>query len=132
MISRAEIAFADEQRRDENARRGNFRQNFFDLRFLFPERLADFGKNFPAAQFRRVLEDRRGGMFVQRRAVAEHHQRGIGKIFAFARGKVGADRAPTASRRPPDDFLLKPFAGFWRLKFKLSERNQAKLIRPLK
>ncbi len=56
-------------------------QDLFDLRLLFPERLADFGENVPAAQFRRVLVNRRGGIFVLRRAVAEHHQRGIGEIF---------------------------------------------------
>ena len=56
-------------------------QDFFDLRFLFPERLADVGENFPAAQFRRVLVHRRGGIGVLLRAMAQHHQRGVGKVF---------------------------------------------------
>ncbi len=42
----------------------SFRQHVFDLRFLFPKRLAHFAENFPAAQFRRVLENRRGGIVV--------------------------------------------------------------------
>jgi hypothetical protein len=59
----------------------NLRQNLFDLRFLFPECLADGGENFPAAQFRRVLVNRRGGTVILHRAVAEHHQCGLGEIF---------------------------------------------------
>ena len=78
----AEIAFADKQRRDENSWRGNFRQNFFDLRFLFPERLAHLREEAPAAQFRRVPENRRGGSGVQIRAVAHHHECGVGEIIA--------------------------------------------------
>ena len=77
----AEVTFADEQRHDEYARCGNLRQNLFDLRLLFPERLADFGENFPSAQFRRVLVNRRGGIVILRRAVAQHHQCGLGEIF---------------------------------------------------
>ena len=88
-----EIAFADEQRRDEHARRGNLRQDVFDLRFLFPERLADFGENFPAAQFRRVLINRRGGIGVLLRAVAQHHQRGIGEFIAVHAKGLAQDRA---------------------------------------
>ena len=85
-----EIAFADEQRHDERARRGNFRQNLFDLRFLFPERLADFGENLPPAQFRRMFKNRRGGIFILRRAVAQHHQRSVGEIVTVHAGKIGA------------------------------------------
>ena len=77
----AEIAFADEKRHDEDARRGDFSENFFDVRFLFPERFANFGEDFPAAQFRRVLQNRRGGLVVQGRAVAENDQRRIGKVL---------------------------------------------------
>ena len=77
----AEVTFADEQGHDEHARRRNFGQDFFDLRFLFPERLADGGENFPAAQFRRVLVNRRGGTVILHRTMAEHHQCGLGEIF---------------------------------------------------
>ena len=77
---------------------GNFRQNLFDLRLLFPKRLADVGKDFPPAQFRRVLEDRRGGILVLRRAVAQHHQRGIGKIVTVH----GARLAHASAIRKPD------------------------------
>ena len=61
---RAEIAFADEQRDDENSRSGDSGEDAFDMRFLFPERLMDPGKYVPAAQFRRVLVNRRGGLVV--------------------------------------------------------------------
>ena len=122
MTSRAEIAFADEQWRDEDPRRGNFRQHFFDLRFLFPERLAHFAENLPAAQFRRVLEDRRGGIVIQRRAMAEHDQRGIGKIFT-----VHTPRLAQTTRRPQAAqtgiFYLKLFDGFRRLICKLSAKQ---------
>jgi len=50
---------------------------------LFPKRFAHFGKNFPAAQFRRVLKNRRGGLVIQNRAVAEHDQHGVGKSVAL-------------------------------------------------
>ena len=108
------IALADEQRRDENARHGNFRKDFFDLRLLFPERLADAAENFPAAQFRRVLEHRRGGLVVQFRAVAEDDQHGIGKTLAVHTPKLAqprADRKP----RPSGEFFIEPFARFARL-----------------
>ena len=77
-----EIAFADEERCDEDARRGKHREDPLDLRFLFPERLADFGEKVTAAQFRRVLTDRRGGIGVLLRAVTQHHERGIGEFVA--------------------------------------------------
>ncbi len=75
-------------------------ENFFDLRLLFPEGFAHFGKNLPAAQFRRMLQDGRGGLVVQRRAVAEHHQRGIGKTFTLHAPKLAqphSDRKPRPS-----------------------------------
>jgi len=56
------------------------------LRFLFPERLVDFGEKAPAAQFRRVLTDRRGGIGVLLRAVTQHHECGIGKGIVHAKG----------------------------------------------
>ena len=82
----AEIALADEQRHDEHARGDDFGEHGFDVRFLFPERLAHFRKDFPLTQFRRVLVHRRGGLVVQRRAVAEHNQRGVGEIFVLHGG----------------------------------------------
>jgi len=63
------------------------------LWFLFPERFADFGKNFPAAQFRRVLIHRRGRVGVSLRAVAEHHQRGIGEFIAVHAKGLAQDQA---------------------------------------
>ena len=88
-----EIALADEERHDEHARGGKVRQDVFDLRFLFPERLAHFGKDFPAAQFRRVLINRRGGIGILLRAMAQHHQRGIGEFIAFHAKGLAQDRA---------------------------------------
>ena len=43
-------------------------------------------------------KNRRGGLVVQCRAVAEHDQRGVGKIFALHAHKLAASRAPSASR----------------------------------
>ena len=54
-------------------------------------------ENFPAAQFRRMLEDGRGGLVIQRRAVAEHHQRGIGETFSLHKSKLAK---PRADRKP--------------------------------
>ncbi len=93
----AEIAIADEERHDEHAWRGNFRENFFDVRLLLPERFMHLGKNPATAQFRRVLDDRRGGLVVQLRPVAEQHQRGIAEISLCTRQSWRSD-ARTASR----------------------------------
>ena len=92
------MAFADEQGRDEDARRKNLGQDFADLRFLFPERLADTGENLPAAQFCGVLIDRRGGIGILLRAMSQHHQPGIGKVLS-AHPK-GLTQEP-AVRKPP-------------------------------
>ncbi len=115
-----EIAFADKERRDENARRGNVRQYPFDLRFLFPERLADFGKNLPAAQFRRVLMDGRGGTGVLLRAVAQHHERGIGELIAVHATGLAQERALCKQAVAKSVFLIETFFRFEHLKFKLS------------
>lgn len=56
----AEIAFADEERDDENVFGGYCGEDGFDLRFLFPKRFMDFGENLAAAQFGRVLVNRNG------------------------------------------------------------------------
>jgi hypothetical protein len=76
------------------------------LRFLLPKRLADSGENLPAAQFRCVLEHRRGGILVQFRAMSEHYQRGIGKIFY-----VHAQRVSQIAGRPQAGVAIfpKPF-----------------------
>ena len=79
----AEIALADEERRDEHARRGKFGQDILDLRLLLPERLPDCAEDSTPSQFGRVLEDRRGGICVLPGAMPEHHQRGIGEFIAF-------------------------------------------------
>ena len=76
----------------------NLRQNLFDLRFLFPECLADGGENFPAAQFRRVLVNRRAGIGLLRRAVTEHHQHGIREIVTVHAARL----AHTPTVRKPD------------------------------
>jgi hypothetical protein len=49
------------------------------LGLLLPKCLAHLAENGAAAQLRRVLKHRRGGLIVQIRAMAQHHQRGIGK-----------------------------------------------------
>ena len=115
-----EIAFADEERRNEHPRRGKIRQNLFDLRFLFPERLADFGKNLPAAQFRRVLMDGRGGTGVLLRAVAQHHERGIGELIAVHATGLAQERALCKRAVAKSVFFIETFFPFEHLKFKLS------------
>ena len=78
----------------------NSDKNFFDMRLLLPERFADFGKNAATAQFRRMLDDRRGGLVVQRRAVAKDDQRGIGEIVTLHAPKLAerrTDRKPRSS-----------------------------------
>ena len=95
------------------------------MRLLFPERLTHLREDFPAAQFRRVLENRRGGLIVQDRAVAKEDQRGIGEIITLHASKLaqpGADRKPRPSRRRILLNLL-PFSGVL-----LSERNKTKHI----
>ena len=59
-----EIAFTDEERNDENFRFRDVRQHVFDLRFLFPERLAHFGEEIASPLFGRVLVDGRGRIVV--------------------------------------------------------------------
>jgi hypothetical protein len=51
-----------------------------------------------------VLQDRRGGLVVQRRAVAEHDQRGIGKIISWHAPKLAQARADR-KLRPPGKFF---------------------------
>ena len=75
------IAFADEKGRNENPSGRNFRKHLPDLWFLLPEGFADFPKDLPAAELRRVLYDWHGGLVIQGRAVAKHNQHGIGEIF---------------------------------------------------
>ena len=73
------------------------------MRFLFPESFADSGKNFPAAQFRRVLEHRRGGLVVQNRPVAEDDQRGVMEIFNLHATKL-AQACANFKPRPAANF----------------------------
>ena len=102
------MAFADEKRHDEDTRRGDFGENFFEVRLLFPKGFANFGENLPAAQFRRVLKHRRGGLVVQRRAVAQHDQRGVGEVFTLHAGIL--PEAPLPASRLMQ-FFMKPFDG---------------------
>ena len=83
-------------------------KNVFDLRLLFPERLADFGKYVPTAQFRRVLVNRRGGIGVLLRAMAQHHQHGVAEWFAV-HAKGLAEDAALRKPAPEKSFWLKPF-----------------------
>jgi hypothetical protein len=115
-----EIAFADEERRNEHPRREKIRQNFFDLRFLFPERLADFGKNPPTTQFRRVLMDGRGGTGVLLRAVTQHHERGIGELIVIHATGLAQERTLRKRAVAKNVFFIETFFPFEHLKFKLS------------
>jgi len=63
------------------------------LRFLLPEGLAHVGENFPAAQFRRVLTDGRGGIGILLRAVTQHHERGIAEFIAVHAKELAQERA---------------------------------------
>jgi hypothetical protein len=66
----------------------------------------DSGENLPAAQFHRVLENRRGGIFVQFRAVAQHHQHGVGKIVSVHAPELAK---PQAARKPGCAIFLETF-----------------------
>jgi len=85
-----------------------FRQNLFHLRFLFPKRLAHVSEDLSPTQFRCVLMNRRGGIFVLRRAVAQQHQRSISEILVIharwladggSRCKLGCTAHPIRPRR---------------------------------
>ena len=112
------MAFANEKRHDEDTRRGDFGENFFDVRLLFPKGFANFIKNLPAAQFRRVLQNRRGGLVIQIRAVTKDDQRGIGKTFTVHAPKLAQPRAD-CKPRPPGANFIEPFTGFRRLTWRL-------------
>lgn len=86
----------------------NFRQNLFHLRFLFPKRLAHVSEDFSPTQFRCVLMNRRGGIFVLRRDVAQQHQRSTGETLVIharwladdgSRCKLGCTDHPIRPRR---------------------------------
>lgn len=77
---RAEIAFANKERRNENSGGGYLRQHLLDVGFLLPERRTYLTEYPAAAQLRDVLQHRRGRLIVQGCSVPKHHQRGIGKI----------------------------------------------------
>jgi hypothetical protein len=82
----------------------------------------DGGKNFPPAQFRRVLVNRRGGTVILRRAMTQHHQCGLGEIFTVhparlaqrtATGKPDwgsnpktGDRNPKEARNPKHEWVI--------------------------
>lgn len=124
----AEIALADEERHDEHARSGKAREDAFDGRFLFPERLAHFGEKFPATQFCRVLIDRRGGTGILLGAVPQHHQRGIAEFIAFHAKGLAQDRPLRKLALQKPTFWLKPFAFLTILSFNClqNKRNNEK------
>ena len=76
-----EITFADEQRNDEDTRRKHAPQHAANGRLEFPEAFEHLREKVATAQFIRVLIRRRGGIRVQRRAMADQHQRGVGKVI---------------------------------------------------
>jgi hypothetical protein len=78
----AEIAFADQQRRDEHPPRAESRQHLFHLRFLLPERLAHLGEKVPAPQLAGVLVNRRARFDALRRTMSEHNNRRIQEIVS--------------------------------------------------
>ncbi len=82
---------------DENARREISASTFLICGSCFQNASRTAAKNFAAAQFRGVLEHRRGRLVVQFRAVAEYDQRRIGNI-SRSPAQVDAADAPTASR----------------------------------
>jgi hypothetical protein len=89
----------------------------------------DPGKHFPPAQFRRVLVNRRGGIFVLRRAVAQHHQRGLRKIVTvhgirLAQPKSGVE-AMLANGL--SCWSVKIFAS-WRLNLRMNSTAEIELI----
>ncbi len=77
----AEIAFADEQRDDEDAGRFNIGHNVLNLGFLFPESLAHLAEHFSLADFGGVLKYGGARLRIERRAVAEQHQGGGGEVW---------------------------------------------------
>ena len=76
-----EVTLTDEERHNEDTRSFDFRDDRFDVRLLFPERRLHIREDFPAAQFRYVLQHRRCGLVVQSLAVAKDDQSGLRKIF---------------------------------------------------
>ena len=72
-----EVAFADEERHDKDARSEGGAQNRGDARFLFPEGFKYIGENAAAAQFIGVLVGRFGRFGIQRRAVADENESGV-------------------------------------------------------
>jgi len=69
-----EIAFANEERHNENSGRKNSAQHLREIWFLFPERFLDLRENFSPAQIVGVLVSGRGGIGIQRRAVTGQDQ----------------------------------------------------------
>jgi hypothetical protein len=78
-----EIAFADEQGDDENARREHTAQHAAHVRLQFPEALEDLRKQTSPAQLVRVLISGCARLRVQRGAVSDENQGGIGKLCAL-------------------------------------------------
>ena len=72
-----EIAFADEQRDDEDTRGEHPAQDLPDIGFLLPKGLPHLREEGAPPQCIRVLASRRGGIGVQSRAVTDQHQSGV-------------------------------------------------------
>ena len=60
----AEIALADKERHNELARGSGFGEDFFDVRLLFPKRLADAAEKVAAPQLGGMLKNWRSGLLV--------------------------------------------------------------------
>src|SRR5207247_2492745 len=75
-----EIAFADEQRHDEDSWSEHAAQHTGDARLKLPKAFEHLRKNLASAQFVRVLMSRRAGFRIQRRAMAHEDKRRIGEI----------------------------------------------------
>ena len=100
-----EITFADEQRNDEDTRRKYAPQHAANGRLEFPEAFEHLREKLAAAQFIRVLIRRRGGIRVQRRAMADQHQRGVGGI-AFSHARMFTPARPVRKQIAARDDLF--------------------------
>lgn len=87
-----EVAFADEQRHDEDPRRGRAAQDAGEGRMLLPEALDHLCEDAAAAQFIGMLEGRRRRIGVQRRTMAREHERGVGEVGVHRSAEDGPER----------------------------------------
>lgn len=67
------------------------------------------GKDFPAAQLGRMLVNRRGGIGILFRAMAQHHEHGLGEFIAFHAKGLAQDRAVRKLALLKIGFLIETF-----------------------